>query len=428
MKVRQRRPRDAGSVVTRKRADGSDAFMLKWKGYTRTVAVTSKAEAMKLLPAFVAEAQSGAIERERASAAARNAQPTLDQWSETFLAQHVSQSPDRLSTRLTYQKAFRFWILPALGSHRLHEITAPMVRDALQAQFHAGRSVATLKLVLAILRRALGAAVEDGVIQANPVPTFAKLRLGLEVDTAEVARRSALTQTQVSALLAACSEPSLRLFVAVLASCGLRPGEGVGLRWRDVDTENSVIHVRGSAKRAYPAPGLPLRVWIGATKTKSSVRDVAIGPALSALLDTERERQEAMQRMLRGHDGKVREIVSLLPADACVFPSDVASAEGLTVPVDPYLVARRFGRAAAQAGVKATPHALRHTSISHAIEAGLSLADTAARAGHGSVMTTARTYVHAVNESQRKAALIGDGLLGAAERPRNRKRTKPGHK
>jgi hypothetical protein len=30
------------------------------------------------------------------------------------------------------------------------------------------------------------------------------------------------------------------------------------------------------------------------------------------------------------------------------------------------------------------------------------------------VQTTARTYVHVVSESQRKAALIGDGLLAPA--------------
>ena len=36
MKVRQRRPKDAGSIVVRKRADGSEAFMLKYRGYTRT--------------------------------------------------------------------------------------------------------------------------------------------------------------------------------------------------------------------------------------------------------------------------------------------------------------------------------------------------------------------------------------------------------
>ena len=77
MKVRQRRPRDAGSVVSRRRADGSESFMLKWKTYTRTVEAASKREAMGLLPAFVAEAQSGDVDREREAAKAKGEQPTL---------------------------------------------------------------------------------------------------------------------------------------------------------------------------------------------------------------------------------------------------------------------------------------------------------------------------------------------------------------
>lgn len=74
----------------------------------------------------------------------------------------------------------------------------------------------------------------------------------------------------------------------------------------------------------------------------------------------------------------------------------------------------RFVRGAARIGLKASPHWLRHTHLSHAIEAGLSLADTAARAGHSNVLTTARVYVHAVSESQSKAASIGDSLLAPA--------------
>jgi integrase len=82
--------------------------------------------------------------------------------------------------------------------------------------------------------------------------------------------------------------------------------------------------------------------------------------------------------------------------------------------------------------VKATPHSLRHTAISHAIEGGLGLADVAARAGHSSVSTTARTYVHAVSESQRRAAEIGDSLLtatpGSVEPIENGSTPAEGHK
>jgi integrase len=260
------------------------------------------------------------------------------------------------------------------------------------------------------------------------MPNFSKLRLGDGISDAETAKRSALSQGQVVALLDACADPALKLYVAIMAACGLRPGEAVGLRWRDVDSVHGALHVRGAAKAAYGAAGEAKRVWIGATKTRGSVRDIATGPALIALFDAEQERQEAYQRALLGGGHKVRGI-KLLPSDAVVFPSDPATADGLTIPVDPETMRKRFKRAAGRAGIAgATPHWLRHTSISHAIEGGLSLADTAARAGHSSVMTTAKTYVHAVNESQRKAALIGDSILAKVEQPVNEKPESPGHK
>jgi integrase len=385
--------------------------MLKWKTYTRTVEASSKREAMGLLPAFVAEAKSGDIDRKRAAADARDQQPTLRDWSTVFLAQHVSQDPDKLATRRAYAGEVRLHILPVFGDLRLHEITTAKVRQMMQDHRAAGLSIRTIQLAYAVLRRMFDAAIEDGHPIVSPMPKFSKLRLGDAETGAEVAQRSALTLREVAALLAACRDPDVKLYMATMASCGLRPGECLGLRWRDVHVKEGVVHIRGAAKKAYARPGEKAVIWIGKPKTKSSVRTVAMGPVLLAMFAAERERQEAYQAELLGKDPAVSRVKSLLPADACVFPADPTSPAGLVSPYDPVNMAARFRRVAVRAGVKAHPHGLRHTHISHAIEGGLSLADTAARAGHATVLTTARTYVHAVNESQRRAAEIGDILL-----------------
>jgi integrase len=416
MKIRQKRPRDAGSVIERRRADGSIRYVLKWRGYTESTQATSKSEALEMLKIFRAKAESGELERMKAEATARGQQPTLREWSKVYLAQHVSQDPDKLATRRAYEGEVRLHILPTLGDRRLGEITWPVIREMMQAHRAAGLSIRTIQLAWAVLRLMLDAAIEDGVMKsANPMLKFSKLKLGDAETGAEVARRSALTARQVGALLGACRAPDLKIYIAAMASCGLRPGECVGLRWRDVDLKASVIHVRGAAKKAYARPGEKAVVWMGKPKTKSSVRVVAIGPTLSAMLAAERERQESYQTELLGRDPNLPRVRSLLPADACVFPVDPASPPvGLTQPADPHNMSARFVRAAARIGLKASPHWLRHTHLSHAIEGGLSLADTAARAGHSNVLTTARVYVHAVSESQGKAAAIGDSLLAPA--------------
>lgn len=413
MKVRQRRPRDAGSVIIRTRKDGSKSFMLKWRTTTETVAVTSKKDAMDLLPAFVARAKAGQIEAERAAAKKRDEQPTLAEWSKTFLAEHVTQDADRLATRVAYESALRLYVLPTLGDKRLHEITAPMIRQTMQAHHADGRALGTIKLARAALRLALQAAIDDGLLQVNPVPTFAKLRLGEIEDPADVAQDAALNASDVAKLMAAPLPVELKLYAAILVSCGLRRGEAVGLQWRDLDPRNGALHVRRAAKKVREK-GREKRIWLGRPKTKRSVRTIAIGPTLVAMLGAEKARQEAIQATLLGRDPSVRELRSLLPAEACIFR---AAPETPTVPADPDNLARRFVKAAAKIGLVTWSHALRHTSISHAIEGGLSLADAAERAGHADVRTTASVYVHSVSESQRKAALIGDSLLAGPAEP-----------
>ena len=308
------------------------------------------------------------------------------------------------------------YVLPTLGARRLHEITGPMIRDCFQAARRKGRAVTTLRLTYAALSRVFNAAIDDMVIAASPLPKFAKLYLGDIASASEGAKRRALSAGQVSALLAACAgDPSFRLFVAIMASCGLRPGEAAALRWQDVGHNSGVVRVRGSVKQAWMGKGVPSRTWIGRTKTRNSVRDLAIGPTLIAMFNAERERQEGIQRTLHASDPKVREL-TLLPGEACVFCADPATAEGLRQPRAPDSLRAQFRRVAKLAGLPGvSPHWLRHTEISHAIAGGTPLADASRRAGHKSPAVTAAIYTHAVGEGERKAALIGDALLAPAK-------------
>lgn len=169
--------------------------------------------------------------------------------------------------------------------------------------------------------------------------------------------------------------------------------------------------VRGAAKSVYGEPGEGKRVWYGKTKKKFHPHSHH-GAMLVTLFVAERERQENVQRMILGRDPKVRDLRSLLPDDACVFPSDVTTAGGLHAPYVPKHMSQRFKTVAIRAGLpKVSPHYLRHAAISHAIAEGTPLADASKRAGHKNPAVTAAIYTHAVSENERKAAMIGDSLL-----------------
>ena len=66
------------------------------------------------------------------------------------------------------------------------------------------------------------------------------------------------------------------MLAITVAMTGLRIGEVLALRWKNVDFDKSLIHVREAVYRGN----------LSSPKSKSSIRDIPIGPSLKlSLLD-----------------------------------------------------------------------------------------------------------------------------------------------
>jgi integrase len=99
-------------------------------------------------------------------------------------------------------------------------------------------------------RHELGSNVEDGLLNTNPVHGIRTRKLGRGVSPAERQQRvRPMNYEQLDTFLktaeAQCP-PRDALYFLVMADTGLRPGEGAGLQWSDVDcaTENSMFRGR----------------------------------------------------------------------------------------------------------------------------------------------------------------------------------------
>ncbi len=132
-------------------------------------------------------------------------------------------------------------LVPALGDAPLEAITSGHVDAFRTAMVAEGRlSARTINKYLALIHGILKRAQRVYGLSANAAA-------GVE---RQPARRSGdfdvLSAAEVEALIRAAASPTDAALFATAAYAGLRLGELRALRWRDVDIEKRLIHVRRS--------------------------------------------------------------------------------------------------------------------------------------------------------------------------------------
>lgn len=291
--------------------------------------------------------------------------PVLKDYAERWLRDR----PVRPSTRVTYRRYLDLHILPALGSKRLDEITADVVR-AWHLDVASGALTVRAR-AYAFLKTVLGGAVEEDIIPANPcrIRWASNVRPATEVVTA--------TPEQVAQLAAAVPD---RFSLAILlgAWCQIRVGECLALRRRDVDPTSGVIHVRRGVTWQDGAP------HYGPPKTAAGVRSVHMPPFVA----------QAVEAHLNEHANPGR--------DGLLFPAAPGSDDPIHLST--------FSTEVVKRSVKRTDlpetfryHHLRHTGLSLLAENGASMAELQARAGHATAGIAMR-YQHARAERDRALA------------------------
>lgn len=323
----------------------------------------------------------------------------LDEWVEG-----LRLSP---SSMASYRKNIRLHIKPYLGDVELAKLTGPRITAAYRTLEESGRvdhkageglSARSVRYVHTILKAALESAVANGKIVKNP----ARLASAPSATEARAPEIHPWTGPQLAGFLAWAWEkrPDAAPAWHLLAYTGMRRGEALALRWRDVDLDAGVVSVRRSLT-PLRAKGQPLRLLEGPTKGKAA-RVVDIDPETVRVL---REHKKT-----RGTLG-----LSLVRDDALLF----ANEEG--VRLDPDRFTRRFTMSLASANKRsnlALPairlHDLRHTHATLLLKAGVNIKIVSERLGHASVNITWNTYQHVVPGMQAAAAAQFAALVGGA--------------
>jgi integrase len=364
------------SITKRVTDSGTVSWQVKWRESGRGSRQRSRSFATRRdAQAFQAEIR----RRSRLGAhAPGDASPErLEVWLHTWFEsnRHVCAR----STAIRRASVINRWIVPYLGDVRLRDLGAARVRQWRDDITTAGSTPGNTGNVMRVLSAALGAAVVDDKLPANPIgnvkrpPVIREPRQALSAEQAETLRAELPTQRD-------------RVLWGLLYAAGLRTEEALALRWSDLVELSRV----GAVLKVD-------RVWVAGefrntTKTRVG-RDVPVVAPLSAdLIDLMAE-------------------CAPIASDALVCPSQVGT------PLNPNnWRARIFNAAAEAAGLSwATPYTGRHTYISLQIHAGLSPVTVAAYAGNSPDIIW-RHYAREFERSRTSEALSLEGALGAARR------------
>jgi integrase len=276
-----------------------------------------------------------------------------------------------------YQQVVGDHVIPALGARVLTRLEPEEIQRLYAAKIRDGLSPATVRMIHFVLHRALRDAVRWGRCSYNSAD---------QVDPPRLPRKEAdvLGLREVRAVLEKAAGHPFEMLFRLAILTGMRRGELLALRWRDVELDPGLIHVRGTLQPS-PLGHPPL---IAEPKSASSRRTLAIDADLVVRLSSHREAWPSLW------DGN----------GAAPVPDDFVFVSSAGRPVSPSSLMLSWSRLLRRSGIPHVPfHATRHTAATLMLGAGVSPRVASERLGHATVTMTLDRYSH-VSDSLRRGA------------------------
>lgn len=219
------------------------------------------------------------------------------------------------------------------------------------------------------LTKIFGYAEKQEMIAKNPMQ---------KVDAPKKEKKpvDALTKEQAARLFSVLSACPLdfRCILQLLTTTGMRRGECMGLKWKDIDEKACTISIERNVSYT-PESG----VIVSTPKTANSIRTIPIMPSTLQLL------QQLKQEVQNQHPGTDLKEAFLFPKGNEIF-----------IARDPNSVTRRVKRFMKNNGFPdLSPHDLRHSCATLLLSQGADIKSVQEILGHADASTTLNFYVKA---------------------------------
>ena len=308
---------------------------------------------------------------------------TVGDWLRQWLKDYVSMNTtDR--TQESYSYIVERHLIPSLGSIQLKELQPYHLSSYYAKKCANGRvdgkgglSARSVVYHHRIISKALDYAVKMGIVVRNVASV---------VEPPRVARvtMKTLSPEEVQIFLDAARETDYYVYFSTLLYTGLRRGELLALRWRNLDLKRGTLTVIATAYKLGNGDYI-----IKEPKTAQSRRSVTLPPSLVELFRAYQADQELLRVQL-GVSLKADDFVFIRPDGKAINPSAVTLA---------------FKRIIKKAGLRDVRiHDLRHTHATLMLKAGVHPKVVSERLGHASIGITLDIYSHVLPGLQEEAA------------------------
>ena len=285
----------------------------------------------------------------------------------------------RVSTYASYRGLVERHVVPALGHVQLQQLSADRL-DRFYADLVAqGLATKTVRNIHVLLHRALTDAVRKNLVPRNVADAADPPKL----NRADREEMKTWTPEQLRQFFAGITTHRLAAAYILAATTGMRRGEVLGVRWRDIDFNARRLHVQQTVL------AVEYQIVIGRPKTLRGERKIALDDQTIQVLRNHRAAQRQEKQLLGDgyHD------------QGLVFAREDGA------PVHPDYFSQTFDRTVKRLGLpKIRLHDLRHTHATLGLAAGVHVKVISDRLGHATTSFTQDVYMHAIPAVEEDAA------------------------
>jgi integrase len=304
-----------------------------------------------------------------------------------WLKGHAKIAKLEARTEKRYEQLIRVHLIPTIGHIPLVRLSPQGIQNTYATLLGKNLSHTTVRHIASVLHNALEDALKRGIIVRNPTDQT-------DPPVRDTKPSQVLAPEQLHQYLADAKETApvyLWALYVTMAGTGMRLGEVLGLRESDLDLDHGTMTLEQSLKR-------PGRVPIfGSLKTERARRTITLPTEMVNTLRQLRK-WKVEQRLRRGPKFREYGLVFCGPGGGPLHQNNIRDRDYY-----PRLERLKLPRIRL--------HDLRHGHATFLVAAGVDYRTVADRLGHNSPSFTMKTYVHAVSESQRRAAEIASTLL-----------------